>query len=56
VIKGRRRRVKAGHAIAMRGDDPHRLLNETHELGRAIWFVSNEDVILGSAVADNFEP
>jgi transcriptional regulator with XRE-family HTH domain len=41
VIKGRRRRVKEGQAIAMRGDEPHRLLNETDELVRAIWFVSN---------------
>ncbi|MDT4906676.1 MAG: hypothetical protein QOH52_4692 [Pseudonocardiales bacterium] len=40
VIKGRRRRVKAGNAIAMRGDEPHRLLNETDELVRAIWFVT----------------
>jgi transcriptional regulator with XRE-family HTH domain len=40
VIKGRRRRVKAGSAIAMRGDEPHRLLNETDELVRAIWFVT----------------
>jgi transcriptional regulator with XRE-family HTH domain len=40
VIKGRRRRVKAGNAIAMRGDEPHRLLNETEELVRAIWFVT----------------
>src|SRR3954453_13996927 len=29
IINGRRRRVKAGRAIAMRGDVPHRLLNET---------------------------
>jgi transcriptional regulator with XRE-family HTH domain len=40
VIKGRRRRVKAGNAIAMRGDEPHRLLNETDELVRAVWFVT----------------
>ena len=41
IINGRRRRVKAGRAIAMRGDVPHRLLNETEELVRAIWFVTD---------------
>lgn len=41
IINGRRRRVKAGRAIAMRGDVPHRLLNETDELVRAIWFVTD---------------
>jgi transcriptional regulator with XRE-family HTH domain len=41
VINGRRRRVKQGNAIAMRGDVPHRLLNETDELVRAIWFVTS---------------
>jgi transcriptional regulator with XRE-family HTH domain len=40
-INGRRRRVKAGNAIAMRGDVPHRLMNETDELVRAIWFVTD---------------
>ncbi|MER7002813.1 cupin domain-containing protein [Dactylosporangium sp. NPDC000555] len=40
VINGRRRRVKQGNAIAMRGDQPHRLLNETDQLVRAIWFVT----------------
>jgi transcriptional regulator with XRE-family HTH domain len=41
VINGRRRRVKQGSAIAMRGDVPHRLLNETDSLVRAIWFVTS---------------
>ncbi|GAB2461909.1 helix-turn-helix domain-containing protein [Jatrophihabitans fulvus] len=41
VVKGRRRKVHAGKAIAMRGSDPHRLLNETDELVRAIWFVTD---------------
>jgi transcriptional regulator with XRE-family HTH domain len=40
VVNGRRRRVKQGNAIAMRGDQPHRLLNETDQLVRAIWFVT----------------
>jgi transcriptional regulator with XRE-family HTH domain len=40
VVNGRRRRVKQGSAIAMRGDQPHRLLNETDQLVRAIWFVT----------------
>ena len=40
VVNGRRKRVKRGNAIAMRGDVPHRLLNETDELVRAIWFVT----------------
>ncbi|GLZ07568.1 XRE family transcriptional regulator [Actinomadura sp. NBRC 104412] len=40
VINGRRRQVKEGEAIAMRGDVPHRLLNETDQLVRAIWFVT----------------
>lgn len=40
IIKGRRRRIKAGNAIAMRGDEPHRLLNETDQLVRAIWLVT----------------
>ena len=40
VINGRRRQVKQGDAIAMRGDVPHRLLNETDQLVRAIWFVT----------------
>ena len=40
IIKGRRRRLKAGQAIAIRGADPHRLRNETDELVRAIWFVT----------------
>ena len=39
IVNGRRRRVKQGNAIAMRGDQPHRLLNETDELVRAIWLV-----------------
>jgi hypothetical protein len=25
----------------MRGDEPHRLMNETDQLVRAIWFVTN---------------
>jgi transcriptional regulator with XRE-family HTH domain len=41
VINGRRRRFKQGSAIAMRGDVPHRLLNETDKLVRTIWFVTN---------------
>jgi transcriptional regulator with XRE-family HTH domain len=41
VINGRRRRIKQGNAIAMRGDVPHRLLNETDGLVRAIWFVTD---------------
>ena len=41
VISGRRKRVKAGNAIAMRGNVPHRLVNETEELVRAIWFVTD---------------
>jgi transcriptional regulator with XRE-family HTH domain len=40
VIDGRRRQVEQGDAIAMRGDVPHRLLNETDQLVRAIWFVT----------------
>lgn len=39
VVNGRRRLVRAGQAIAMRGDEPHRLRNESDELVRAIWFV-----------------
>jgi quercetin dioxygenase-like cupin family protein len=39
VNNGRKRRIKKGQAIAMRGDVPHRLLNETDKLVRAIWFV-----------------
>jgi transcriptional regulator with XRE-family HTH domain len=39
-VNGRRRRVSQGNAIAMRGDVPHRLLNETDKLVRAIWFVT----------------
>lgn len=41
VINGRRRRFKQGSAIAMRGDVPHRLLNETDKLVRTIWFVTS---------------
>jgi transcriptional regulator with XRE-family HTH domain len=41
VINGRRRQVKQGNAIAMRGDVPHRLLNETDKLVRTIWFVTS---------------
>lgn len=41
MIDGRRRRVRQGNAIAMRGDVPHRLLNETDKLVRAIWFVTS---------------
>lgn len=41
IVKGRRKRVKAGNAVAMRGDVPHRLVNETDELVRAIWFVTD---------------
>ncbi|HEY6792221.1 MAG TPA: XRE family transcriptional regulator [Trebonia sp.] len=41
VINDRRRRVKQGSAIAMRGDVSHRLLNETDKLVRAIWFVTS---------------
>jgi transcriptional regulator with XRE-family HTH domain len=40
IIDGRRRRLSQGEAISMRGDVPHRLLNETDELVRAIWFVT----------------
>jgi len=39
-INGRRRRLTAGNAIAMRGNVPHRLVNETDTLVKAIWFVS----------------
>lgn len=39
VVNGRWRLVRAGQAIAMRGDEPHRLRNESDELVRAIWFV-----------------
>lgn len=39
-LNGRRRRVAAGNAIAMRGNIPHRLVNETDTLVKAIWFVS----------------
>lgn len=41
VINGRRRLVKQGNAVAMRGDVPHRLLNETDKLVRTIWFVTS---------------
>jgi transcriptional regulator with XRE-family HTH domain len=41
VVNGRRRRFKQGSAIAMRGDVPHRLLNETDKLVRTIWFVTS---------------
>ena len=41
VINGRRRRYKQGSAVAMRGDVPHRLLNETDKLVRTIWFVTS---------------
>lgn len=41
IVNGRRKRVKAGNAVAMRGDVPHRLVNETDELVRAIWFVTD---------------
>jgi transcriptional regulator with XRE-family HTH domain len=40
VNNGRKRRIKTGQAIAIRGDVPHRLLNETDKLVRAIWFVT----------------
>jgi quercetin dioxygenase-like cupin family protein len=40
-VKGRKRKLKAGSAIAIRGNEPHRLLNETDQLVRAIWFVTN---------------
>ncbi|MGI8331526.1 helix-turn-helix domain-containing protein [Actinomadura scrupuli] len=40
VINGERKQFTQGNAIAMRGDVPHRLLNETDELVRAIWFVT----------------
>jgi len=39
VVNGRRRLVRAGQAIAMRGDEPHRLSNQSDRLVRAIWFV-----------------
>ena len=41
VINGRRQRFKQGSAIAMRGDVPHRLLNETDKLVRTIWLVTS---------------
>lgn len=41
IIDGQCERVTAGNAVAMRGDVPHRLLNETDELVRAIWFVTD---------------
>ncbi len=39
IVDGRRREVQAGEAMAMRGDVPHRLRNETDGLVRAIWVV-----------------
>lgn len=39
IINGRRREMHAGEAIAMRGDEPHQLRNETDEVVRAIWCV-----------------
>lgn len=41
VIDGETQRFKQGSAIAMRGDVPHRLLNETDKLVRTIWFVTS---------------
>jgi len=41
VIDGETQRFKQGSAIAMRGDVPHRLLNETDQLVRTIWFVTS---------------
>ena len=41
IVKGRKKRVKQGNAIAIRGSEPHRLINETDQLVRAIWFVTN---------------
>lgn len=41
VINGETQRFKQGSAIAMRGDVPHRLLNETDKLVRTIWFVTS---------------
>lgn len=40
VVDGRRRRVGKDQAISLRGEVPHRLINETDQLVRAIWFVS----------------
>jgi transcriptional regulator with XRE-family HTH domain len=40
-INGETQRFKQGSAIAMRGDVPHRLLNETDKLVRTIWFVTS---------------
>lgn len=39
VLNGRRRQMRAGEAIAMRGDEPHQLRNETDQIVRAIWCV-----------------
>lgn len=41
VINGEIQHFKQGSAIAMRGDVPHRLLNETDKLVRTIWFVTS---------------
>jgi transcriptional regulator with XRE-family HTH domain len=41
VINGETQRFQQGSAIAMRGDVPHRLLNETDKLVRTIWFVTS---------------
>jgi quercetin dioxygenase-like cupin family protein len=39
VIEGRERLLTAGQAIFMRGDVPHRLLNRSDSLARAVWCV-----------------
>jgi transcriptional regulator with XRE-family HTH domain len=40
IVAGRRRRVGKDQAISLRGEVPHRFINETQALVRAIWFVS----------------
>ncbi|MBX6387538.1 MAG: helix-turn-helix transcriptional regulator [Frankia sp.] len=41
IIDGHVRKVSQGEAIRIRGDVPHRLRNETDQLVRAIWFVTD---------------
>jgi transcriptional regulator with XRE-family HTH domain len=40
IVGGRRRRIGKDQAISLRGEVPHRFINETQALVRAIWFVS----------------
>ncbi|WP_158072958.1 MULTISPECIES: helix-turn-helix domain-containing protein [Pseudofrankia] len=41
IIDGQTRQVGPGEAIRISGDVPHRLRNETSQLVRAIWFVTD---------------